>query len=241
MSDPRTVSLISIAANDIPVEFPEAAAREAEQAKAAPLGDRARPAQRSAGHHRWRATRATSTTRCSPSPTRPHPGGWHAAWSPSPTSPGTCARQAARPRRATRRGNSVYFPDRVVPMLPEALSNDLCSLMPRRATGLLVADLWIDDEGQLKRHRFHRALMRSAARLTYSASSAAIDGHPDEETGALLEPVLKPLYGAYRAARSRAREARRPRSRPARAPGQCWATTAASPDRCRANASTATS
>ena len=63
---------------------------------------------------------------------------------------------------------------------------------------MLVAEMWIDDEGHLKRHRFHRAMMRSAARLTYNRVQRAIDGHPDEETGALLEPVIKPLYGAYR-------------------------------------------
>jgi ribonuclease R len=83
-------------------------------------------------------------------------------------------------------------------MLPEALSNHWCSLVPRQDRPVLVAEMWIDGDGHLKRHRFHRAMMRSAARLTYTRIQGAIDGMPDEETGALLEPVIKPLYAAFR-------------------------------------------
>ncbi len=84
-------------------------------------------------------------------------------------------------------------------MLPEALSNELCSLKPDVERACLAAHLWIDAEGNLTRHRFVRGLMRSAARLTYEEVQAAIDGNPDDTTRALVEPVLRPLYGAYRA------------------------------------------
>jgi ribonuclease R len=83
-------------------------------------------------------------------------------------------------------------------MLPEQLSNGWCSLVPREDRPVLVAEMWIDADGQLKKHRFHRAMMRSAARLTYTRVQQAMDGHPDEETADLLEPVIKPLYGAFK-------------------------------------------
>ncbi|MSO77324.1 MAG: ribonuclease R [Alphaproteobacteria bacterium] len=101
-------------------------------------------------------------------------------------------------RGARERGNSVYFPDRVVPMLPEALSNGLCSLKPKEDRACLAVHLWLDADGRILRHRFVRGLMRSAARLTYGQVQDAIDGRPDDPTGPLVDPVIRPLYGAYR-------------------------------------------
>jgi ribonuclease R len=98
---------------------------------------------------------------------------------------------------ARRRANSVYFPDRVLPMLPEALSNGLCSLRPNEDRACLAVHLWYDRRGHKRRHRFERALMRSRARLIYEQVQAAADGAPDELTGPLLETVIRPLYGAY--------------------------------------------
>ena len=98
---------------------------------------------------------------------------------------------------AIKRGNSTYFPDRVVPMLPEALSNDLCSLRPQENRAAMAAHLWIDKHGKLVKYRFKRALIRSAARLIYDQVQAAMDGRPDDLTGSLLESVIKPLYAAY--------------------------------------------
>src|SRR4029077_5732599 len=96
---------------------------------------------------------------------------------------------SALDREAARRGNSVYFPDRVVPMLPEALSNDLCSLVPGADRPCLAVHLWIDDAGRKRRHRFERAGMRSAARLTYDALQAARDGHlPGHPDGPADQP-----------------------------------------------------
>ena len=78
--------------------------------------------------------------------------------------------------RRAQRGNSVYFPDRVLPMLPEALSSGLCSLRPDEDRACLAAHLWLDASGRMRRHRFERALMRSRARLTYEQVQAAADG-----------------------------------------------------------------
>ncbi|MEZ5814869.1 MAG: ribonuclease R [Alphaproteobacteria bacterium] len=98
---------------------------------------------------------------------------------------------------AQRRGNSTYFPDRVVPMLPEALSNDLCSLRPNENRACVAVHMWIDAQGHLKKYKFVRGLMRSAARLVYEQVQGAVDGVPDDLTGPLLKPVIGPLYEAY--------------------------------------------
>ena len=196
MSDPRTVSLISIAANDIPVDFPEAALEEAEKAKAAPMGQRLdlrdTPLVTIDGED---ARDYDDAVFAEPDPA--HPGGWRlivaiadVAWYVRHDRP--------LDRAAYRRGTSVYFPDRVVPMLPEQLSNHWCSLVPKEDRPVLAAEMWIDAEGHLKKHRFHRAMIRSAARLTYNRVQRAMDGAPDAEIAPLMEKVVRPLYGAYR-------------------------------------------
>ncbi len=205
MSDPRTVSLISIAANDIPVDFPEAAIEEADKAKAAPMGHRLDlrdvPLVTIDGED---ARDFDDAVFAEPDPG--HAGGWRilvaiadVAWYVRHDRP--------LDRAAYRRGTSVYFPDRVVPMLPEQLSNHWCSLVPREDRPVLVAEMWIDGEGHLKRHKFHRAMMRSAARLTYNRVQRAMNGTPDAEIEPLMDEVVRPLYGAYRVLLA-AREAR---------------------------------
>ncbi len=98
---------------------------------------------------------------------------------------------------AQKRGNSTYFPDRVVPMLPEALSNDLCSLRPNEARASLVAHMWVDERGKLIRYKFTRALIKSHARLTYEQVQAAKDGNTDDTTAPLMKDVIEPLYKVY--------------------------------------------
>lgn len=112
-------------------------------------------------------------------------------------------------KEALKRGNSVYFPDRVVPMLPELISNDLCSLREGEERPCLAVRMIFDSSGRKKSHRFIRAIMRSAAKLSYQEAQAAIDGNPSEKAEPLLEPALKPLWEAY-AALSSAREKRGP-------------------------------
>jgi ribonuclease R len=105
--------------------------------------------------------------------------------------------ESALNQEAYRRGNSTYFPDRVIPMLPEVLSNDLCSLRPHENRACLAVHMHINLEGKLIRYKFLRGLMRSEARLTYEQVQAAMNGLSDEVTGPLLEPVIKPLYAAF--------------------------------------------
>ena len=100
-------------------------------------------------------------------------------------------------KEAYLRGNSVYFVDRVVPMLPEKLSNDLCSLRPNEDRACLAVDMIISKDGKLKSYKFKRALMRSAARLTYEQVEKAIHGTTDKITKPLLDDVIMPLYGCY--------------------------------------------
>src|SRR5207249_9678360 len=102
-------------------------------------------------------------------------------------------------REALMRGNSVYFPDRVVPMLPERISNDLCSLRPNEDRAALAVRMVIAADGRKRSHTFHRVLMRSAAKLHYAQAQGAVDGRTDDSTGPLLDPVLAPLYAAYEA------------------------------------------
>jgi ribonuclease R len=112
-------------------------------------------------------------------------------------------------REALHRGNSVYFPDRVVPMLPEKISNDLCSLKEKVDRPALAVRMRFGSDGHKLDHTFHRIMMRSAAKLSYAQAQAAIDGRPDDATDVLLEPVLKPLWVAY-AALKRGRDKREP-------------------------------
>ncbi len=104
---------------------------------------------------------------------------------------------SALDREARLRANSVYFPDRVVPMLPERLSNDLCSLKERELRPCLAVRMVFDRNGVKTAHRFMRATMRSAAKLSYQEAQAAIDGTPNAKTAPLLDPVLKPLWQGY--------------------------------------------
>src|SRR5216684_3219896 len=116
---------------------------------------------------------------------------------------------SALDREAAARGNSVYFPDRVVPMLPERISNDLCSLKPGLDRPAIAVRMVVGADGRKREHRFHRVLIRSFAKLHYAQVQAAADGRPDDATEPLLDLVIAPLYGAY-AALKRARDDRAP-------------------------------
>ena len=200
LNDPRSFSLIAIHANQIPVDFSDAAIAEAEAAK--PLSD---PADREDLRHIPFITIDGAEARDFDDAVWAEPdgeGGWHAMVAIADVAyyvrPG-----GALDRDAVARGNSVYFPDRVAPMLPEALSNGLCSLKPGEPRPVLAVHLWIDGDGGLVRHRTLRGLMRSAARLTYEQVQAARDGHSAD----LSETVIAPLYGVL-AALDRARSGR---------------------------------
>ncbi len=96
------------------------------------------------------------------------------------------------------RGNSCYFPDRVVPMLPERLSNDLCSLRAGEDRPVLVVAMTIDSSGEKTKHQFYRAMIRSAAALSYQQVQTAYDGAADAATTPFIDPITQ-LYRAYHA------------------------------------------
>ena len=105
---------------------------------------------------------------------------------------------SALDKEALKRGNSAYFPDRVVPMLPEELSADLCSLKEGVDRPCLVARMVFDKHGHKKSHTFLRAVMRSAARLTYAQAQAAFDGNPDAGMTATVKKTLADVWAAYK-------------------------------------------
>ena len=98
---------------------------------------------------------------------------------------------------ARKRGNASYFPDRVVPMLPDRLSGDLCSLHEGVPRACLAVRMQINAKGHKIGHRFQRGLMRSVASLNYEEVQAAQDGSPNEKCAPLMDEVIKPLYAAY--------------------------------------------
>jgi ribonuclease R len=199
MDDPRTFSLIAIHAHGLPHVFPPAAIELAEAAEECTLAGRDDLRDIPLVTIDGEDARDFDDAVWAEADTDPaNPGGWHilvaiadVAWYVRPGD--------ALDRSARERGNSVYFPDRVVPMLPEALSNGLCSLRPKENRACMAVHIWLDSDGRKRKHRFVRGLMRSAARLTYRQVQDAIDGNPDDTTGPLLESVIRPLFGAYAA------------------------------------------
>ncbi len=110
---------------------------------------------------------------------------------------------------ARKRGNSVYFPDRVVPMLPERISNDLCSLRYDEERPCLAVRMVFNAKGQKQSHRFIRGYMKSAAKLSYEQAQEAFDGKPGDTAKPIMESILQPLWNAYQALAS-ARDSRSP-------------------------------
>ena len=208
-ASPGAGSIIALHAHGVPQGFSEAEQREADTARPAKLGKREDLRDKllitidpdDAKDHDdaiWAA----------PDEDPKNPGGWQVivaiADVAAYVTPGS-----ALDRGAFKRGNSVYLPDRVVPMLPERLSNDLCSLREQEERPCLAVHMVLDARGNKKRHRFLRGWMKSAAKLSYTQAQAAIDGKDGGPANALLEDVLKPLWGAYFAARE-ARNRREP-------------------------------
>jgi len=205
----RAVSLIAIHAHGIPHVFARAVLDEADAARPALLEER----------EDWRQVPFVTID---PPDAKDHDDAVHALPDPDPRNNGGHIVSVAiadvghyvRPgsaldRAAAERGNSVYFPDRVVPMLPERISNDLCSLRPQEDRPALAVRMVIGADGRKHSHTFHRVLIRSAARLHYEQAQLAVTGRPDEVTEPIAEKVLAPLYVAYRAVQ-RARNERGP-------------------------------
>ncbi len=201
IGNPRSegaVSMIALHNLDIPYKFPASVIEAAEKVKPATLK----------GREDWRELPLVTID---PKTAKDHDDAVFAEVDDDPKNPGGHIVYVAiadvafyvrdgspLDKEAYLRGNSVYFPDRVVPMLPERISNDLCSLREGENRAALAARMVFDAEGKKRSHSFHRVMMRSAAKLAYEQAQAAIDGKPDDITGPLLEPVLKPLWAAYR-------------------------------------------
>jgi ribonuclease R len=191
MGDARSVSLICIAAQDIPTEFSDNALAEAEAAQAVPLGTRTDlrdiPLVTIDGEDARDFDDAVYA--------EPDGAGFRLIVAIADVAHYVASGRSLD-RAAWTRGNSVYFPDRVVPMLPEALSNGWCSLRPAEERGCLFVEIRVDAQGHKHAHRFGRGLMRSAARLTYEQVQAAADAG---DTLGLAPGHLATLYAAFRA------------------------------------------
>ena len=198
-SAPKAVSLIAIHQHGIPDNFPEDVINDADAQK--PAGTK--------GREDWRDVPLVTID---PHDARDHDDACFAEPDTDPQNPGghiiTVAiadvahyvtPNSPLDREAWKRGNSTYFPDRVVPMLPDRLSGDLCSLHEGVPRAALAVKMRITAEGEKIGHSFHRILMKSAASLNYEEVQAAMDGAANDRVSPLLEPVIRPLYDAYRA------------------------------------------
>jgi ribonuclease R len=191
MGDARSISLIAIAALGIPVDFPQAAIDEAEAAKATRLG------KRTDLRRLPLITIDGADARDFDDAVFAEPAGTGYRLVVTIADVAHYVRSAkALDREAQHRGNSVYFPDRVVPMLPEALSNGWCSLRPNEDRGCLFVEMIIDCEGRKQSHKFGRGLMRSFARMTYEEVQSA---HDAGSAADLPAGTLDHLYAAYHA------------------------------------------
>ncbi len=205
----KAISMIAIHAHGIPHIFPQSVLSEAENARPATMAHR----------EDWRDLPLITID---PADAKDHDDAVFAEEDPSPDNPGgvivTVAiadvswyirPKSALDREALKRGNSVYFPDRVVPMLPERISNDLCSLREGVDRPALAVRMVFSKEGRKAGHTFHRIMMKSAAKLSYQQAQAAIDGAPDDKSGPILETILKPLWHAFEVMK-RGRDRRQP-------------------------------
>ena len=208
-SAPRAVSLIAIHEHGIPDDFPDAVIAEADLAKPAGLQSR-------------EDLRDLPLITIDPADARDHDDACHAHADDDPKNPRGhviwvaiadvahyVTPGSALDREARKRGNSSYFPDRVVPMLPDRLSGDLCSLHEGVPRACIAVRMVIDEFGEKIGHRFMRGLMRSPASLNYQEVQSAQDGQPNDKVRPLVEDVIHPLFAAYEALKT-ARAKRQP-------------------------------
>lgn len=199
LKNERAVSLIAVHAHGIPHVFASETLAEAEAAK---------PADLSGGREDWRkvplvtidpidAKDHDDAVYAEPDHDANNRGG-HVVYVAIADVAYYVTPGSALDREALDRGNSVYFPDRVVPMLPERISNDLCSLKPNVDRAALAVRMVIGVDGRKRSHSFHRVLIKSAAKLHYQQAQDAIDGRTDDITKLIVEKILAPLYDAYR-------------------------------------------
>ncbi|MDG1431373.1 MAG: ribonuclease R [Paracoccaceae bacterium] len=208
-SQPKAISLIAIHQHSIPDDFPDPVIVEADGMK--PVGLKGR-----------KDMRDMPLITIDPADARDHDDacwahadedpknkGGHIIWVAIADVAHYIRNGTALDKEARKRGNSSYFPDRVVPMLPDRLSGDLCSLHEGVPRGCVAVRMQIDANGEKISHSFERGLMRSAASLSYEQVQAAMDGTPDDQCSPLMDSVIRPLYAAYDALK-KARALRQP-------------------------------
>ncbi len=196
IDDRDAFSTIALANHNIPTEFPTAVVAEATKAKLPPLGERT-------------DLRDTLLFTIDPADAKDHDDACFAEPDSDPKNPGGyrvivaiadvsffVRAGSALDKEALNRGNSVYLPDRVVPMLPERLSNDLCSLREGEDRPCLAVEMIIDAGGNKKSHRFMRGIMRSAAKLSYEDAQAISEGGAAPKD---IKNAVSHLFGAFRA------------------------------------------
>ncbi len=204
--EPKSFSLIAIHKHEIPHEFSDELLAEADRVAGLKLGDR-------------EDLTHLPIVAIDPADARDHDD---AIWAEPDEEGGYRAIVAiadvsfyVRPdsaldKEAQKRANSVYFPDRVVPMLPERLSADVCSLEAGEDRAAMACHIVIDKQGQLRSWRFSRAKVRLAGNIAYESAQAAIEGEPsDDWDPALINAALQPLWGCWKLLRQ-AREKRGP-------------------------------
>ena len=208
-SQPKAISLIAIHQHAIPDHFPDDVVAEADAAKPAKIGKR-------------EDLRHLPILTIDPADARDRDDAVLAIPDQDPANQGGFKLWVAiadvshyvtpgseLDREARKRGNSTYFPDRVVPMLPDTLSGDLCSLHENVDRAVLAVEMTINAEGEKTAHRFTRGMIKSPASLNYEEVQQDINGAANAKTAPLLEPVLRPLFAAYQALKI-ARENRAP-------------------------------
>ncbi|MDO6799037.1 ribonuclease R [Shimia thalassica] len=208
-SAPKAVSLIAIHQHGIPDSFPNDVIAEADAAKPAPLRQRD-------------DLRDMPLVTIDPADARDHDDacwahadddpkneGGHVIWVAIADVAHYVTPGSALDKEARKRGNSSYFPDRVVPMLPDRLSGDLCSLHEGVPRACIAVRMQIDAKGHKIGHHFVRGMMRSVASLNYAEVQLARDGAPNDLCAPLMEEIINPLYDAYEALK-KARADRQP-------------------------------
>ncbi len=199
---PKSFSLIAIAKFGIPNVFPDAAIDDAQRVAELPVATEGRE-----------DLRHLPILAIDPRDARDHDDALWAAPDDDPANEGGFQAVVAiadvsyyvRPggeldREARRRGNSVYFPDRVVPMLPHELSSDKCSLKAGEDRAAMACHLTIDSKGQVTGHRFTRATVRLAANIAYEDAQAIVDGAKPEGVAdpMQLKAALDPLWACWK-------------------------------------------
>lgn len=208
-TQPRAVSLIAIHQHGIPDQFPDDVLAEADKAK--PAGLKGRTDLRDLPLitiDPWDARDHDDACFVQPDDDSKNPNG-HILWVAIADVAHYVTPGSELDREARKRGNSSYFPDRVVPMLPDRLSGDLCSLHEGVPRACIAVRMKIDAQGHKISHEFIRGLMRSPASLNYQEVQDGMDGQPNDKVAGLMDDVIRPLYACYDSLKT-ARAARQP-------------------------------